>query len=420
MSEGSGPGAGAGSLAIGGAAAAGVAAVGFAVWSVFIAPEREDATEAEVAAVQSEETASDQADDVAAPVADAPGETAEVASSNEVTPQESIAPDQATTSPPRIDVVRVEPSGATVVAGRAAPGSDVTLRLDGAEIDAAAADASGGFVAMLSLPRSDVPRVLSLEMALADGSVLPGEETVIIAPVAGPETQPATATETAVAVAEPEAAPDASEQVAALDDTAAETPVVETGTQEASAPDPDASAPTVLLADDDGVRVLQPSGDAPDAQEQIVIDTITYDLGGDVVLAGRGRAESGLQVYLDNQPVRLSEIGADGQWQADLPDVDPGTYTLRIDEVGAGGEVVSRVETPFLREEPEVIAALPAPDDGISVVTVQPGFTLWGIAREEWGEGIRYVQVFEANRDQIRDPDLIFPGQVFTIPELVE
>ncbi len=49
-------------------------------------------------------------------------------------------------------------------------------------------------------------------------------------------------------------------------------------------------------------------------------------------------------------------------------------------------------------------------------VTVQPGFTLWGIAEGQLGDGIRYVQVFEANKDKIRDPDLIYPGQVFTIP----
>ena len=48
--------------------------------------------------------------------------------------------------------------------------------------------------------------------------------------------------------------------------------------------------------------------------------------------------------------------------------------------------------------------------------TVQPGNTLWAIARERYGEGIMYVMVFEANRDRIRNPDLIYPGQVFVLP----
>jgi nucleoid-associated protein YgaU len=53
-------------------------------------------------------------------------------------------------------------------------------------------------------------------------------------------------------------------------------------------------------------------------------------------------------------------------------------------------------------------------------ITVQPGFTLWGIAKQNFGKGILYVQVYEANRDRIRDPDLIYPGQVFALPVAVE
>lgn len=52
----------------------------------------------------------------------------------------------------------------------------------------------------------------------------------------------------------------------------------------------------------------------------------------------------------------------------------------------------------------------------MTAVTVQPGNTLWAIARENYGEGILYVRLYEANRDRIRDPDLIYPGQVFDIP----
>ncbi len=51
------------------------------------------------------------------------------------------------------------------------------------------------------------------------------------------------------------------------------------------------------------------------------------------------------------------------------------------------------------------------------VVTVQPGFTLWGIASETYGDGFLYVQLYEANKDQIRDPDLIYPGQIFELPK---
>jgi nucleoid-associated protein YgaU len=106
-----------------------------------------------------------------------------------------------------------------------------------------------------------------------------------------------------------------------------------------------------------------------------------------------------------------------------LEGVAPGVYTLRVDQVGADGDVVSRIETPFLREEIEAVAAVladqPEQDDFVVAQrTVERGNTLWAIAREKYGEGILYVHVYEANKDQIRDPDLIYPGQIFVLPEL--
>jgi hypothetical protein len=191
-------------------------------------------------------------------------------------------------------------------------------------------------------------------------------------------------------------------------------------------PRPDAP-PRVLLADETGVRVLQ-SGGAPEVQDRVVIDSIAYDPGGEVFLAGRGRPDGFVRIYVDNSEIITAAIAGDGQWRTDLPDVDKGVYTLRVDRIDAAGRVTARTETPFLRESASEIAAQAAPvagsqadpqsgpQSGPVVVTVQPGNTLWGIAKGRYGEGILYVRVFEANRDRIRDPDLIYPGQVFDIP----
>ena len=153
---------------------------------------------------------------------------------------------------------------------------------------------------------------------------------------------------------------------------------------------------------------------APELVSDIGIDTITYDELGNVVLSGRGQDERVVLVYLDDEPVRTVEIGAEGTWRTELPGIDEGIYTLRIDALDADGVVVSRLETPFERA-PAVVAASVARASDV-FVTVQPGFTLWGIAKSQYGDGLRYVQVFEANRALIRDPDLIYPGQVFEVP----
>lgn len=49
-------------------------------------------------------------------------------------------------------------------------------------------------------------------------------------------------------------------------------------------------------------------------------------------------------------------------------------------------------------------------------VIIRRGDNLWTIARRVYGQGIRYTQIFDANTGQIRDPDLIYPGQVFDLP----
>ena len=72
--------------------------------------------------------------------------------------------------------------------------------------------------------------------------------------------------------------------------------------------------------------------------------------------------------------------------------------------------MAARVELPFKREE----LALSQVASG--QVVVQPGQNLWRLARRAYGAGIRYTVIFMANRDQIRDARLIYPGQVFATP----
>ena len=96
--------------------------------------------------------------------------------------------------------------------------------------------------------------------------------------------------------------------------------------------------------------------------------------------------------------------------------IAPGLHRLRIDQLGADGGVVARVESPFSR--------VAQADTSLSLregsVVVQPGNSLWRIARRVYGEGMRYSVIYEANLGQIRDPDLIYPGQIFTLPEQQE
>ncbi|WP_263620405.1 LysM peptidoglycan-binding domain-containing protein [Salipiger thiooxidans] len=335
---------------------------------------------------------------------------------------------------PRFDLVRTDPSGQTLVAGSAAPGAEISVLLDGELQPAASVDRSGRFALFLDVPPSASPRVLRLRMTM-DGQEVDSDDEVILAPPAAAETAqalaepapdaPATSAEapTALASLDDAAAPDSAAQTT---DTAAQT----TGSTPQSAepaaaatetPDDTADTPqtpAVLLSTAEGVEVMQPV--APAMADQVAIDAITYGDSGEVTLSGRGTASSELRIYLDNRPVARADVPGTGRWQAELPAIETGTYTLRVDEIDAQGTVASRAESPFLREDPAKLAAAgEAVDAGapLRVVTVQPGHTLWALARDRYGEGTAYVKLFEANRGQIRNPDLIYPGQVFDMPD---
>lgn len=367
-------------------------------------------------------------------------------------------------APPSIDTFRLDPDGTMLVAGQAAQGWRTSILIDGAPLGEVEPDDAGKFVSFLQLEGSDQPRVLSLRMTEeaegAERRALSSAQDIIIAPMTLTADTDVAASVGGGATEDPPTSPAISE--------AGDTPEIETAALEAprtnSRDDPEIEASTsgasepgseeplaaetsesddapaisdtvsdsqtmqgnsqaVLLSDEQGVRVLQapePQDRAPDVMSSVALDAITYSLEGEVELSGRGEGDGFVRVYLDNAPVITSPISEEGNWRTELPEVDSGVYTLRIDEVTADGTVTSRVETPFKREDEEVIAESIEADlseTRITAVTVQPGSTLWAISRARYGEGILYVRVFEANRDRIRDPDLIFPGQVFTLPE---
>lgn len=396
----------------------------------------------EASAEASPETASEAAETSAEGVTDAAtaepapdvtpdATTAEPEATAEAAPEAPAATGQTETAPepatdaapavPEFDLVRVTQDGSAVLAGSGAPGATMILRLDGAEIGTVPADAQGNFVALFNLAPSETPRVLTLAMRLADGTEIAAPGRVVISPTVAPE---------APVVAEAEGAGEAAEP--------------------ATAPtEPVPQAPAALLVTDEGARVLQSAQElSPAMAANVTVDSITYTPEGDVQFAGRGTGGAIVRLYLDNAQIADAVTDPSGAWSLTMPGIEPGLYTLRVDQIDAEGKVTSRFETPFQRETVEALAAAAAAEqsataDGAEAeaasgqsdqaqtdpavassgdaakpvsVTVQPGFTLWRIARENLGDGVLYVQVFEANKGQIRDPDLIYPGQVFSIP----
>jgi hypothetical protein len=143
------------------------------------------------------------------------------------------------------------------------------------------------------------------------------------------------------------------------------------------------------------------------------VDAIDYGRkGDDLSLSGRAEPGTEVWVYLNNKFIGRARADEMGIWRL-KPDIDipTGMYRLRVDRVDGAGQTLGRIELPFLRATP--MGDL-APG---TVAFVQPGNSLWRLARRTYGSGMRYTEIYEANKDQIRDPDLIYPGQVFVLPK---
>jgi nucleoid-associated protein YgaU len=264
---------------------------------------------------------------------------------------------------PSFDVVRVSPTGEAVIAGRAAPDATVVILSGDKELGRVVADGRGEWVFVTVEPLGAGAHELRLRVEGPGGIAIVSERNVAI--------------------------------------------VVPERGQGAG------GGPLVALLPAEGAgaaTLLQVPGGGTGAG-RVSIDAIDYADSGGVIVAGRGAPGSSVRLYADNRPVGTAQVGEDGRWRVDIPQLGEGNYTLRVDELGPEGRVVARAETPFQR------ARVPAPGPGEQLVVVQPGNSLWRISRRVYGEGLRYTAIFDANREQIRNPDLIYPGQVFAVPK---
>ncbi|WP_354066761.1 Ig-like domain-containing protein [Bradyrhizobium sp. OAE829] len=309
-------------------------------------------------------------------------------------------------SVPSFDIARIEPTGEAVIAGRAMPGAAVELLRNGEVHDRVVADQSGQFVMVPPrLPSGTYD--LTLRAKEPDGKQTSSKQSVTVA----------------------------------LEPKSTDRPVVAL-----MAPD----KPTVVLS--------QPAAPKPMAGA-VVAETVEIEPGGKLHVSGRARPGAAVKLYLNDSFIASATAGADGRFAVTINEgVASGSYRVRLDEMEqSSGAVRARAEVPFNVPDTMVTASVPAqataakrlevaaarppelaaamaavlpdkdspPDKGspstvvvpkINTTTVSRGDSLWRISQLSYGAGTRYAVIYKANREQIRNPNLIYPGQVFVVP----
>jgi len=334
----------------------------------------------------------------AAPGAPAPADKAAV--------QAAKAAAAPTPVKPSFDVVNVDPSGDAVIAGRAAPNAKVELRDAGKTLAVATADGEGQFV------------------IIPPAALAPGDHSLSLAANAD-KPDPAISSPVAVSVPAPPAA-----KVAA-------TP---------SAPEAKAAAPAaspMSAPSQQAMRTVATPPSTPGAR--VAIRSVEADAAGGLIARGSAEPNATVRLYLNDADVADARTQADGRWSLTIQHgMTPGAYLMRADEISPGhATVVASANTPF--DYPDMstpaptasttapLAAAAAPSssaeqpsaaspadpviDSVQTKRVAIGHTLWGLSRSYYGDPTRYPEIYEANKWEIHNPNLIYPGQVVVVPK---
>ncbi len=358
----------------------------------------------------------------AAPVLIQPQAVPETPPPSPPAPKVAALPPQQPVNPgrdiPVFDTVRVEPSGDTVVAGHGAPDAKFALVSGDKILSEADGDGAGNFV-LVPPPLAPGSYLLALRSTAKDGTALDSHQNIAVS------VPPKGQSNVVVALAEP-------------------------------------GKPSVILSDTQN-KSAPPPTDAQQAQPQVAFKTAEVDNGG-FYASGTATPDAHLRIYLNGSILTDVTAGQDGHWSLTIgKGMTPGHFAVRADMIDVAGKVLARAEVPFevpvaLAEaeavpqppastsppaaaappdptrpaSPEaapsrqqVVAVPPAASANDAVVaqiqttTVVRGDSLWRISRKVFGRGIRYTLIYEANAKQIRDPSLIYPGQVFVLPHIV-
>jgi nucleoid-associated protein YgaU len=298
--------------------------------------------------------------------------------------------DKTSTPGPAFDIVNVDPSGEAVIAGRAAPNAKVELHDGGKTIAEGTADAAGQFVI---IPPALAPGDHSLSLAAGDDKAQQAISNTVAVSVPAQEVKAAAA---------------------------------------AAAPtNPNGPAPSAL-----GMRTLVTPSSVNGSR--VTIQSVEADAVGGLVAKGSAEPNATVRLYLNQADLAEAKTQSDGRWSLTIKQgMSPGEYVMRADELGHGdASVVATANTPF--NYPEVAAptsptapiaastsaeqsSAPSPADpvvaSIQTKRVVTGHTLWALSQSYYGDPTRYPAIVEANRAQIHNPNIIFPGQVFVVPK---
>jgi len=332
----------------------------------------------------------------------------------------SLQPPNATPAAPlTIDLARVKPDGAAVFAGTAAPNTKIRIFEGDILLGETIANANGEWVIVLEKSLAAGQHLISVAMERSDGTTEMADRSLAVEIYQDTETKPLvallpeTATEVPVLIQSPDdvdkakLAATASEATAseatASEATASEAIVVDPAKADAAMPETAAAAPGKAQANSQ-IAASQIAALAPSA--------IVWRDASRILISGTSRG--GVRVTVNDAKGQFGEalVLADGAWQvAGSLDMDIAVNQLRFALFDDANQIIARYDLPVKARD------LAKGQDGSPLIVVNKGDMLWRIAYHQLGEGVKYVDIVRRNQQDIADPDLIYPKQIFAVPQ---
>ena len=312
----------------------------------------------------------------------------------------SLRPTDATPAAPlTIDLARVKPDGAAVFAGTAAPNAKIRIFEGDILLGETIANANGEWVIVLEKSLAAGQHLISVAMERSDGTTEMADRSLAVEIYQDTETKPL---------------------VALLPETATEVPVLiqspdDVDKTESAATASEATASGTIVADAAEAAPAKPQAKSQIAASQIAAlapSAIVWRDASRILISGTSRG--GVRVTVNDAKGQFGEalVLADGAWQvAGSLDMDIAVNQLRFVLFDDANQITARYNLPIKARD------LAKGQDGSPLVVVNKGDMLWRIAYHQLGEGIKYVDIVRRNEQDITDPDLIYPKQIFAVPQ---
>ena len=276
---------------------------------------------------------------------------------------------------PAIDIIKVSPDGSFIIAGKGQPNSNINILNKGDLIDSSIVDSDGNWVIVSKENLKTGDNLISIDQ-INNGSVLRHKQLFITK----------------------------------IDEHKKDQPLV------ISVPNKNGENISIIQQPSEKQKIYKVENElgiqkkVKSNKKIFNVKTIFFNENGFVSIKGKVNFGKKIEIYINKKIMETIKI-ENSKWQYNSDKIiDFGLHDLLVVLKSDKDKILDKITLPFMRVE------MPYNDVPENFILIKPGDMLWTIAYRLYGDPFKYIQIFEENKDQITNPDLIFPGQLFSIP----